>query len=452
MNPAVVMKFGGTSVGNAAAMERTAKHVARAEAPFVVISAVGGVTDLLLRAGEFAREGFDFTAPLDEIRSKHAQITAELQIECAETDDLLEQLSELLKGISLVGELSDRVQDKLVSFGERMSIGLLAATLRKMGHNAASYPAWELGMRTTDRHTNARPLPDVDGWIRNAVRALPQDQIPIVTGFMGHTQQGHIATLGRGGSDYSAAIFGAALAVEEIQIWTDVPGILRADPRVVDGAEIARQVRFDEAAELAYFGAKVLHPRTIEPARRASIPVRVLSTFALDPDGDLAATAVGTVIDDSAVPEAIRAIAVQRGVRTLHVHSLGMLDAPGFLAKVFAILAEHQVSVDVIATSEVSVSMTFDRCDGDLSAAIAEVSEFATVSSDDDRTIVCLVGAGLRGNPRLRARIFDALADEDIPVHVISQGASRINLTLVIDKEHSETAMRALHSKLFTGE
>jgi aspartate kinase len=273
--------------------------------------------------------------------------------------------------------------------------------------------------------------------------------VAVVTGFIARSARGEITTLGRGGSDFSAALFGAAAGVAEIQIWTDVPGILRADPRHVAEPAVIPGMRFDEAAELAFFGAKVLHPRAVEPARRAGIPVRVLGTFHVDPRDPTPVPRLGTVIDDRIPAEAVRGLSIREGVGSLHVQSLRMLEAHGFLARVFDILARRRLSVDVVATSEVSVSMTLDCGGEELDQAVAEISRFAEVEHIPERSILCVVGAGLRGDAAILARIFGALGREHIPVRLISQGASRINITLVTDPPDAALAMRALHREFF---
>ncbi|MBW1873711.1 MAG: aspartate kinase, partial [Deltaproteobacteria bacterium] len=384
------------------------------------------------------------------------EIVDKLSIDSQVIAQLDQELDRLLTGISMLGELSPRTRDALVSLGERISARLFAATLQKRNHSARAYDSWELGLTTNDVHACAEPRPECLGEISQAISAIEDGLTPVVTGFIGRSPTGdgrsptgEITTLGRGGSDFSAALFGLAAEVEEIQIWTDVQGILRADPRVVPGAEVIPMIRFEEAAELAYFGAKVLHPRTIEPARRKNIPVRVLGTFQVDPKDPTPIWEQGTLIDDRAPSEPVRALALQRQVESLHVHSMRMLEAPGFLSRVFEILARRRISVDVIATSEVSISMTFDRTEGDLNAAIEEISTFAEVEREPNRSILCLVGSGLREDAGLLSRIFDILSQNQVPVYVISQGASRINITLVTDPAHALNGMRALYQELF---
>ena len=450
MLPRVVMKFGGSSLATAAAMSRAADHVmAEARHPMVVLSALGGVTDLLLQAADEARVGGDPDPILDAIHSRHRRIIADLALDPMLLGDLEHRMQQLVRGIALLRELSPRVRDAFVSLGERMSVRLFAALLQRRGRAALAYRAWELGMLTTRRFGSAEPLPECASALRSAMETLAPGVIPVVTGFIARALDAEITTLGRGGSDYSAALLGAAAGVEEIQIWTDVPGFLRADPRVVDDPPIIPALSFEEAAELAFFGAKVLHPSTIEPAREAGIPVRVLGTFQVTPGDREAPVCRGTLITRDAPPEPVRALALHEQVRSLHLHSHHMLEAEGFLARVFQVLADHGLSVDVVATSEVSVTMTLDREEGELDAAVEALSVFAAVERSPARSILCLVGRGLRHDSALLARVFQVLGQGGVPIHVISQGASRINVTLVTDPLAARAAMGMLHTELF---
>jgi aspartate kinase len=446
------MKFGGTSVGTPEAILRTAKLVAREREtrwPVVVVSALGGITDKLIEAAELARQGGAYEPLLGQIIERHRVIVEKHGFAAEMLAPWLGELERILSGVSLLREVSPRIKDLLLSLGERMSARLLAATLSKIGHPARAWDSWELGMLTDGRFGKATVLSESYSEIDRAIAALPEEEIPITTGFIGRSSKGDITTLGRGGSDFSAAIFGAAAKVEEIQIWTDVPGILRADPRVVGETALVPYVRFEEAAELAFFGAKVLHPRTIEPAQKAHIPVRVLGTFHVDPEKPDPRYLHGTLIDDTAPIEPLRALALRKDVRSLLIESSGMLEAPGFLARIFEILSRHQVSVDVVTTSEVSISLTFDRGDGDLDAAIQEISAFSRVEQRQGRSLLCIVGAGLRQDSSLLAKIFAFLGERQIPIHMISQGASRINITLVTEPPYAAEAMHALHAAFF---
>ena len=450
MLPQIVMKFGGTSLATAEAMSLAADHViAEPRRPMVVLSALGGVTDLLLKAADEASAGEDPDPILDAIHSRHRQVIAGLALEPMLLGDLEHRMQQLVRGIALLRELSPRVRDALVSLGERMSVRLFAALLQRRGRAARAHGSWELGMLTTRRFGHADPLPECASALRSTMELLAPGEIPVVTGFIGRSMDAEITTLGRGGSDYSAALLGAAAGVQEIQIWTDVPGFLRADPRVVKDPCIIPALSFDEAAELAFFGAKVLHPRTIEPAREAGIPVRVLGTFHMAPGEVGTPASAGTLIVEDSPAEPIRALALHEQVRSLHLHSLHMVEAEGFLARVFQVLAKHGLSVDVVATSEVSVTMTLDREEGELDGAVEALSVFSAVERSAPRSILCLVGGGLGHDSALLGRVFGVLGQGGVPIHVISQGASRINVTLVTDPLAARVAMVRLHKELF---
>ncbi len=450
MRAELIMKFGGTSLATAESMRRVSAHIRReTRSKLVVVSAVGGVTDLLLEAAAAARAGLDADPFVREVHRRHDEIVDKHGLTPDLITELHQEMSRLLTGVAMLRELSPRTRDAVVSIGERISTRLLSGVLNADGCPARAWDSWDLGLETDENHGQAEPLVRSSPDIRATVDAIDARLTPVVSGFIGRSTQGEITTLGRGGSDFSAALFGAALEVDEIQIWTDVQGILRADPRVVKDARVVPMISFEEAAELSFFGAKVLHPRTVEPAHHKNIPVRVLGTFHVQPDDPTPIASQGTVIDDRAPNETIRALAVRREVQSIHLHSMRMLEAPGFLASVFEILRKHRISVDVIATSEVSVSMTFDRTEGNLRAALEELSAIARVETAPVRSILCMVGTGLRDDTSVLARVFQRLAEHQVPVYVVTQGASRINITLVTDPEHTRVALEVLHQEFF---
>lgn len=451
MGPQVVMKFGGTSVGSAEAMKKTARLIAKESRwPVVVVSALGGVTNKLLEAAALALKNGEWQSVFRSIIELHHKTIQELDLKPEILSDLEIEMERWLHGVALLRELSPRVKDALLSLGERMSVRILAGLLSREGQISKAWSSWELGLETNTRHTRADVLESCMQKIRERFSQLAPREIPVVTGFIGRSVDGEITTLGRGGSDFSAAIFGAAIGVEEIQIWTDVPGFLRADPRVVKDPALIRRMTFDEAAELAYFGAKVLHPRTLEPARRANIPVRVLGTFDVSPEDIPNIASFGTLISDTGAEERLCALSIRENVATLHVHSLRMIEAPGFLARIFDVFARHHISVDVVATSEVSISMTLDSYEeSTMSVAMREITEFARIELLTQHSIICLVGTQLHNDCSIVARAFAALARHQIPLHVISQGASRINLTLVTNAQYGRKAMQVLHEEFF---
>mgnify|MGYP002876695717 CR=1 FL=1 len=274
---------------------------------------------------------------------------------------------------------------------------------------------------------------------------LDEGEIPIITGFIGKSEDGVITTLGRNGSDYSAAIFGAAVGADEIQIWTDVPGILTTDPRVVDGTRVIPALSFAEASELANYGAKVIHPATLTPAVEKSIPIRVKSTLEPDAPGSL------IVPESDRTEEVVKAIAHKTGITLVHIHSTRMLGRPGFLSRIAKVFQIHRIDVDMIATSEVSVSLTVEDSTH-LDRAVKRLGTFARVKVVRDRAIVCVVGEGLADEPGCLARVFGALAESQTAIDLISQGASRLNLGLVVAAEGVETVVRGLHAALFPSE
>ncbi len=454
----LVMKFGGTSVGTGERIAGVAELVASrlAEGPFVVVSAMGGVTDALLALSRAAREG-DRTAAaaaLATLGEKHRAAVDALGLEDGAAGALrdeiareLARLEGLATGVSLLGELSARTTDAICAAGELLSTALTAAALVKRGVAVARVDPREW-MATDATHGAATP-DEAAIAAKAASRLLPEraaGRVVVTGGFVGAAPDGSTTTLGRGGSDYSAALLGAALqdagaSVEAIEIWTDVDGILTADPRVVPTARIVPEVGYAEAAELAFFGAKVLHPATIRPAVKRGIPVRVRNTFRPQ--------APGTTVRSEVPGAGVRALAMRTGVVALFVGSPRMLLAHGYAARVFSVFERHAVPVDVIATSEVSISITVDAR-APIDDLVRDLSEFAEVSVLGDLAVVSVVGRKLRSTPRVAASVFAALGD--INVVLISQGASETNLTFVVQAPDASEALRRLHRELFEKE
>jgi aspartate kinase len=445
----MVLKFGGTSVADAAALQRVAGVVQRAHRttrPVVVVSALAGVTDALLAAADAAASG-DVQPQLAALLERHAEIAGRL----ARPDSSRgiqavlgrahAELADLLRRVAGEPERRPALRDEIVSYGERLSAALLTAVLL-----AADVPARYVDARhcliTDGTHGRATPLLlDTEQRTRAELAPLLDRRlVPVLGGYIGATLEGVTTTLGRGGSDYSAALVGAALAAREIQIWTDVSGVLTADPRVVPGAGTISSLSYAEAAELAYFGAKVLHPKTIQPAMERDIPVRICNSKA---PGDR-----GTVVTARGEGRAgaVKAIAHKSGITVLQISSTRMLGAYGFLRGLFEVFERHQTVVDVVTTSEVSVSLTVDNA-GSLPAIVAELQALGTVAVESDRAIVCVVGEGLRTTPGIASRVFATISD--INVSLISQGASRVNLTFVVDEGRVQEAVLRLHEALF---
>jgi aspartate kinase len=435
----IVMKFGGTSVAGAAAIENVARIVLaeRAAFPVVVVSAMSGVTDALLSATP---------ASVGPIFQKHF-VAAEELLKGSEFERFVElvksaeaQVRELLQ--TQTASNRKAVQDAVVSFGEILSSALVAAVLNQRGVEARQVDARRC-IITDEEHTCAAPLLR-ESFARtgNELRPLVEGGVvPVLGGFIGATLQGATTTLGRGGSDYTAALIGAALKVDEIQIWTDVTGVLTADPRVVPEAQTIDRLSYSEAAELAYFGAKVLHPKTIQPAIENSIPVRICNSRLPHERGTL----VGPQSETSS--RTIKAIAHKTGVTVVQITSARMLGAYGFLRALFEVFERHRVVVDVVTTSEVSVSLSLDEA-GALPTLVEDLQQLGTVGIEKGRAIICVVGEGLRGTAGIEARVFSTISD--INVSLISMGASSINFTFVIEEERVKEAVTRLHDEVFS--
>jgi len=454
----IVLKFGGTSVGDGARIGGVADLVAgrRSEGPFVVVSAMGGVTDLLvsLSVSSKGKEREGARAILERIAGLHRTAFEALALPAGDADacrsaldrEIL-RLGELSLGISLLEEISPRTSDALLSAGELLSSRFLAAAL-----NARGVPAVWIDPRrlvATDATFGAALPNEKEIAARVGALVLPElyaGKAVVTGGFVGEAPDGSTTTLGRGGSDFSAALLGAGLAdagasVPVIEIWTDVDGILTADPRIVPAARLVPEVGYAEAAELAFFGAKVLHPATIRPAVARRIPVAVRNTFRPG--------APGTVVTADAPGSGVRAVAMRKGVAALFVGNPRMLFAHGYAARVFSVFEKHRVPVDVIATSEVSISITVDeRAPIDL--LVEDLSEFAEVSVLRNLAVVSVVGKGLRTTSGVAGRVFGAL--REVNVVLISQGASDTNITFVVDARDAPEALRRLHRDFFEGE
>ena len=439
----IVMKFGGTSVESAAAIERVAGIVRDrlAQKPIVVVSAMGKTTNQLLAIAAAAVEGKREAAlaQLDELRAFHLKEAAGLGAD-GEINVQFEELTELVKGIAVMAELTPRASDAMSAFGERLSSVIVTACFRRLGLDAVHLDSRTV-IVTDRRHMQAAPLfPETFARLAAAVPSLAAQQVVVMGGFIASTEDGVTSTLGRGGSDYTASIVGAGIGAEEIQIWTDVDGMLTADPTLIDGVYRVKQCSFAEAAELAYFGAKVLHPATVLPAIEKDIPVRILNSRRPQ--------VAGTLIRAGAPPgkSPIRSIACKRNITLVNIVSTRMLMAHGFLRRIFEIFDRYETAVDMLATSEVSVSLTIDnpRLLPDITA---EIEEFAGVNVEDNQAIVSLVGENLRHAPDLSARAFVAL--RSVNVRMISQGASRLNLSVVVPAGELKTAVESLHREFF---
>jgi aspartate kinase len=448
----IIMKFGGTSVEDARAMKNVIEIVSREQdrKPVVILSAIAGATNALLKSARTALEG-DLQgahAELNTILERHVSLLENLIGNRSEIQQLilsvrkrLDELKTLCQGVAILGELTNRSLDAIASVGEELSTLIFERAMAERG-----FPTELLNVRdimlTDDRFTMATPLFDrvsheAESRILPLIRA---GKIVITQGFIGSTTTGITTTLGRGGSDFSAAIIGAALGAEEIQIWTDVDGVLTADPRIAPEAKKLRVISFREASELAYFGAKVLHPSTILPAVEKNIPVIVLNSKRPQ------STGTRIVANPPRTNATVKSIASKKGITVINIQSTRMLMAYGFLSSIFSVFQRHKSAVDLVSTSEVAVSLTIDNT-SDLEQIVKELQEFAEVSVFDKKAIVCVVGEQMRSTVGIVDRVFGAL--NDINVIMISQGASEINMSLVIDESAVTQAVQQLHREFF---
>jgi aspartate kinase len=447
----IVMKFGGTSVEDASAIKRLVYDVRTQldRRPIVVVSAMGKTTNSLLECARLAA-GSDIRsslAKLESISAHHFNTASELALP-EEIDALREALGHrfyevcrVLEEIDEAGQLTPRLSDAISSKGELLSSLIVAAALRADGMNGV-WVDIRSAMRTNDDFTRAAVQFETANPALNELFKFAQADgaVPVTQGFIGSTSDGLTATIGRGGSDYSASIIGAALDAQEIQIWTDVDGIMTTDPRIVPEAVKVKIISFAEASELAYFGAKVLHPSTLLPAMAKDIPVHVCNSRR----PEIAGTAI--VRKSPPARALIKAIACKRGISVVNVASDRMLMAHGFLARLFEVFNRHETSVDMVATSEVSVSMTLDDT-RHLERIIADLKDLGEVVVERDQALICLVGENLKFTPGVAARIFSSI--EQVNVSMISHGASAINVSFIVSDNDVEQAVKALHRELF---
>jgi aspartate kinase len=447
----IVVKFGGTSVGDADAIRRTAEIVRGRldRSPIVVVSALAGATNALIAIAEQAAKGqlIGAVRNVEALRDRHLQQaelllgdTPECAEVCGEMSVLFDELASLSEALSVLGDLTPRSLDAIAATGERLSSLLVTEAYRKLGIPAQHVDAREV-MITDDAHTRAEPQSEAiaDAGRRLLLPLVREGRVPVLGGYIGSAQStGVTTTLGRGGSDYSASLIGAALHADAIEIWTDVDGMLTADPRVVSGAQLIERIGFEEASELASFGAKVLHPNTIAPAVLLGIPVIVLNSKR--PDGR------GTLIAFEAPRRSVTAIAGMSNVALIKVRTPRMLMTEGFMRTLFGVFEARRTPVDVVATSEVSVSLTVNEA-APLEALVGDLRELGDVSIERGRGIVAVVGAGLSDGGQAMARVLQTIGD--VHVHMLSLSATGINLTVVVDGTQVQPMMQQLHAAFF---
>jgi len=459
----LVMKFGGTSVGTVAAMNQTVSIIAAEKQNWpnvvVITSALNGVTDTLLNMATSAASGKadNLEEKTVELTRRHVEISEALLTDGQtrtkvdeEIDLILGETLNLCRAVSVLGELTPRVLDTIASAGERMCVLILAAALKVKGIDAEAVQATRL-ICTDDHYTDAHPdLRRTQEMTCNVLKPmLAENKLPVVTGFIASTRDGHISTLGRGGSDYSAALIGAALPADDVWIFTDVNGVMTADPRLVPEAVTVPACSYREIAELAYYGAKVLHPKTIRPVIEAGIGLRVCNTFNPDHPG----TRLFSELE--AHPGVIKAITMVHGLQLVTLEGRGMLGVPGVAARTFDAVAKLGTSVPLITQASSEQSICFAVPSVSVKPVVEKLTEAFAVeieSRDIDRVwateevgIVTVVGEGMRSTPGVSGRIFSALGDEKVNVVAIAQGSSEVSISLVVTAVQVQQALQVLH-------
>jgi len=464
------MKFGGSSVRDAERITEVCKLVSQqlddGLKPHLVCSAMGKSTNNLLSAADRALSKGE--VDLSAMRILHAETAATLKLESSpyylDVLTLLDECERTLEGVAMLGELSTRTRDRIVSYGERCSGRMVAATLEGMGIQATQVESWDLGVMTDSTFGDARVLDACWPTINQKVAEIPEDTVAVITGFIGKDENGAITTLGRGGSDLTASLIAAAAGYDEAQVWKDVDGILSADPRVCPGAVPVPSVSYEEAAELAYFGAQVLHPLAMQPCIKAGVPFRVKNSY--NP------SAPGTLITQSYTRKGlVSAITSKSDITVVDVTSTRMLGNYGFLAMVFDSFKRHKLSVDTVATSEVSVSLTLNKNvkilkkvqegplnkmwarrveDMALRSVLEELQEVADIDVKPARSIVTLI-ADVDNSSNVLAVVFQVMSALGVQVEMISQGASKVNISFVVPGDREKEVIQALHSCFFEG-
>jgi aspartate kinase len=462
----VVVKFGGTSVGAAAQIEQAARivHLMRDRKPIVVVSAMGGVTDALLQAGEAAVTGQTRQREdkLWEIRSRHDQAINKLfkdravAVSVQDTERVIwEEIQKVFTGVSLLREMSPRSRDLISSFGERLIVPIFARYLSTLGDEAEPVDAREIIITGEELDFLLVDFDETRKRCQKLVKMTKSGVVAVVTGFICSTPAGISTTLGRGGSDYSASIIGSCVKAEEIQIWTDVNGVMTADPRMVPEARVLDRVSYKEAAEMSYFGAKVLHPQTIMPAVDANIPIRIKNTFAPE--------APGTLISAETPSRQfnVKTVTSITGMTLVSVEGRGMIGVPGVAGRVFTTTARHRISAMMFSqgSSEQHISLVVSRNDGEQTVKALrrefegeiERRRIDRVASISEIAIIALVGEGIKGVPGVAARAFGVLGAAAINIMMIAQGSSELNLSIVVREKDAPKALQLIHEAFELG-
>jgi aspartate kinase len=458
----LVMKFGGSSLANASRIKNVGRIIQRSSERVkmvVVASAMDDVTDRLLEIGETARRGEISKARnlVSKLHSLHLGTSRRVSTQRT-SKELLREISQLMlelkrtvEGISQLRELTPRSRDYLLSFGERLSTRILTSAIRTAGLKARAFTGAEAGITTDENFGEAKPLTEVSNHqIRRTLEPIfSRKEIPVVSGFIAATVDGSITTLGRGGSDYTACLLGAAIDADEIWIWTDVDGLMTADPRIVKEAKVLSTVSFGEALELSYFGAKMMHPRALQPAALRKIPVRIKNSSKPLQEGTLVSAR-----ETQNHGNIVKAVSIIRSVGVVTVTGTGMMGAPGVAARIFQTLGSQNVNVVMISqgSSEATISCVVARKDVEtavraLQLALLGQGYVEKVASEKDACIIAVVGSGMKGTPGVAARIFDAVARKRVNVRMIAQGSSEYNVSFVVSEDQGPEAVRAIHEE-----
>lgn len=460
----IVMKFGGTCVANGENIRHVAdlvaRHVNQGCQVVAVISALEGVTDDLIEAAENAEKGrkayihefvqrimdSHLSAATKTIENEHIQRDVKQILNA-----LIDELEQILTGIVYLGELTPKSKDYVLSFGEKLSTPIVGAALRDLKLDAQCFTGGEAGIVTDSNFGEASPLMNVtQHQIREKLEpALEKGMIPVVTGYIAATQDGVTTTFGRGGSDYTATIIGAALGADEVWMWTDVDGLMTSDPKIVPSAKMLPEISFQEATEMAITGAKAMHPKALEPAQQENIPIRIRNVFNPENPGTL-------IVKEQRIKQGdiVKAVTLVRDVAMVNVSGAAMFGAPGSYAKIFEVLGAHNINIMMISTaiSEVNISLAIRR--GLLEKAVSAL-EMAflgrglinEVTAEDDVCVVAIVGAGMKGTPGVASRIFKTIAQKGINIRMIAQGSSELNISLVVKETDGDAAVRAIHEE-----
>ncbi len=437
----IVMKFGGVALKTGESVRNISKIIKTyiKRDPIIVLSAMGNSTDMLLKMGMNASQG---VIDIGDFLKFHEKICDDLNVEPSILISLIKELNEVLFRIKEDGALTSADTDELLSFGERLSVRIVSAYLNKSGIKSRAYDSWEVGMITDSTYGKAKILDETYANLRRFFSdKTVLSEIPIITGFIARDFQGKITTFGRGGSDLTASIIGAALDCEEIQTWKNVDGVLSADPSIVENVKLVRHISYREAHELAFFGAKILHPHSLIPSKEKNIPIHVKNFSFPDAPG----TIISNKTDENEI--GLKSLTCRKDVTLVNIESPEMIGEYGFLARIFTIFKALKISVDLIATSEASISLTLDNT-VNLEKLVKCLSSFSDVRIKKKMAIVSLIGRNYN-SPTILGKIFYVFHKEGVNIEMISQGASKVNTAFVIDEEHADKAIKEIHRCLF---